>query len=658
VRRKVYLEDIPLDEARRRWWAALEAAGGVEPLEGETIALAAALGRVTAEPVWAKLSSPHYHGSAMDGAAVRAEDTLGASETNPVRLKLGSQATWVDTGDPLPPGTNAVVMIEHVQTVGEDEIELMAPVAPWHHVRAMGEDIVATELVVPGGKALTPVDLGAIAACGLTEVKVRRRPRVAVLPTGSELVEPGTSVRPGDIIDFNSLMLCSQLREWGAEPTRCPITPDDYELLESRVEEALETHDAVIVNAGSSAGSEDFTARVVEALGKLLVHGVAIRPGHPQILGVAKGKPILGIPGYPVSAVLNAELFVRPLVYKLLGTVAPRRPKMKAIVSRKVLSPMGEDEYLRVKLGRVGERVIATPLSRGAGVIMSLVRADGLVTIPRLSEGLHPGTEVEVELLRSPEEVNETIVAIGSHDLTLDLLSSRLSALRPGASLSSSNVGSLGGLIALQRGEAHLAGSHLLDEESGEYNLSYVRRMLPSRPVVLMTLVHRDQGLIVPKGNPKGISSLDDLLRDDVLFVNRQKGAGTRVLLDYKLREMGADPLQIKGYEREEFTHLTVAATVAGGAADVGLGILAAARALELDFVPLLKERYDLVIPREYYESDLMAPLLEIIRGPDFRPEVEALGGYDAGEMGRVVAEGSGPRCAGQPRRPGAGTGT
>jgi len=244
-----------------------------------------------------------------------------------------------------------------------------------------------------------------------------------------------------------------------------------------------------------------------------------------------------------------------------------------------------------------------------------------------------------VELLRSPEEVDQTIVAIGSHDLTLDLLSSRLSALRPGASLSSSNVGSLGGLIALQRGEAHLAGSHLLDEESGEYNLSYVRRMLRSRPVVVMTLVQREQGLIVPKGNPEGIASLEDLLRDDVLFVNRQKGAGTRVLLDYKLREMGADPLRIRGYEREEFTHLAVAATVAGEAADVGLGILAAARALELDFVPLLKERYDLIIPREFYDSDLLAPLLEIIRGPDFRREVEALGGYDASEMGRVVAE-------------------
>lgn len=639
MKRKFYLEDLPLEEARRRWEAALRSAGLVEPLASETVPLAEALGRVTAGPVWARLSSPHYHGAAMDGAAIRAEDTLGASETNPIRLRLGEQAAWVDTGDPLPPQANAVVMIEHIQTVGDDQIELMASVAPWQHVRAMGEDIVATELVLPGGKLLTPVDLGAIAACGLTEVAVRRRPKVAVLPTGSELVEPGTPVKPGDIIDFNSLVLCSQLREWGAEPTRFPITPDDFELLLGRVEQALASHDAVVVNAGSSAGSEDFTSNVVQSLGQLHVHGVAIRPGHPLILGVARGKPLIGVPGYPVSAVLTSELFVRPLVYRLLGAVAPQRPRLRAVVSRKVLSPMGEDEFVRVKLGRVGERVIATPLARGAGVIMSMVRADGLVTIPRLSEGLHPGSEVEVELLRPADEIMRTVVAIGSHDLTLDLLSSRLAALRPGSSLASSNVGSLGGLIALQRNEAHLAGSHLLDEETGEYNLSYVRRMVPERPLIVMTLVYRDQGLIVPRGNPKGISGLRDLARPDVLFVNRQRGAGTRVLLDFKLRELGLEASQIAGYEREEFTHLAVAATVAGGAADVGLGILSAARALELDFVPLLKERYDLVIPREFYEAELLAPLLEIIRGPGFRDEVAALGGYDVSEMGRVVAE-------------------
>jgi putative molybdopterin biosynthesis protein len=608
-------------------------------VDAEPVPVAEALGRVTAEAVWARLSSPHYHASAMDGVAVRAQDTLGASEASPVRLTLGRQATWVDTGDPLPPGADAVVMIEQVLRAGDDAIDLLAAVAPWQHVRPMGEDMVATELVLPAGRVLTPVDLGAIIACGHTEVAVRRRPRVAVLPTGSELIEPGSPVKPGDVIDFNSVILAGLLREWGAEPSRLAITSDDRELLQARVAEALATHDVVVVNAGSSAGSEDYTAAVVEALGTLLVHGVALRPGHPLILGVAREKPIIGLPGYPVSTVLTAELFLRPLVYRLLGTMPPERPRVKARLSRKVLSPMGEDEFLRVKLGQVGDRLVATPLARGAGVIMSLVRADGLVTIPRLSEGVHAGEEVEVELLRSPEAIARTIVAIGSHDLTLDLLSGRLAAERPGASLSSSNVGSLGGLIALARGEAHLAGTHLLDEASGEYNLAYVRRHLAGHPVVVVTLVHRDQGLIVPPGNPRGITRLADLLRPGLRFVNRQRGAGTRVLLDYELRKLGADPARIPGYEREEYTHLAVAAAVQSGAADVGLGILAAARALGVDFVPLLRERYDLVIPRPFYESDLLAPLLRVIRGPALRAEVEALGGYATSAMGEVVAE-------------------
>lgn len=638
VPRKVYLEDIPLDEASRRFEAALAAADGLGPIGPERVPVAEALGRVTAAPVWASISSPHYHGAAMDGAAVRAENALGASEASPVRLRLGAQAFWVDTGDPLPPDTNAVIMLEHIQSFGE-QIEIMAPVAPWQHVRSMGEDIVATELVLPEGKMLGPVDLGAAAACGCTHVEVRRRPRVAIMPTGTELVEPGPDVKPGQIIEFNSLMLASQISEWGGAPCRLPVTPDDYPLLKQRIETALGEHDVVVVNAGSSAGSEDFTARIVAELGDLLVHGVAVRPGHPVILGVARGKPILGIPGYPVSAVLTSELFVRPLLFRLLGSAPPERPRMQATITRKVLSPMGEDEYLRVKLGKVGNRVTATPLQRGAGVIMSLVRADGITLIPRFSEGLHAGTEITVELLRGPEEIERTIVAIGSHDLTLDLLSSELSKRHRGLTLSSSNVGSLGGLIALQRGEAHLSGSHLLDEESGEYNVTYVRRYLAGRPILLVNLAYREQGLIVPRGNPKRIGGLEDLLRPDVQFVNRQKGAGTRVLLDYRLKQMGVDPLQINGYTREEFTHLMVAASVAGGTADTGLGILAAARALRLDFVPLLKERYDLVVPREHYESELLRPLLEIVRGPDFRRQVEALGGYDTSQMGEVVGE-------------------
>jgi putative molybdopterin biosynthesis protein len=271
---------------------------------------------------------------------------------------------------------------------------------------------------------------------------------------------------------------------------------------------------------------------------------------------------------------------------------------------------------------------------------MSLVNADGIVTIPRFSEGHHAGEAVTVELLRSPGSIDRTIVAIGSHDLTLDLLADQLRRTRPELTLSSAHVGSLSGLLALQRGEAHLAGSHLLDEETGEYNLDYIRRLLTPHGVeaVVLRFVNRQQGLIVPKDNPKDIHTLADLLRDDVVFINRQRGAGTRVLLDYQLKRQGLNPREIEGYDRQEYTHLAVAAAVQSGAAECGLGILGAARALDLDFIPLFNERYDLIIPRQHYEGDLLAPLLEIIRTPAFAASVEALGGYEAAGMGEEYA--------------------
>ena len=504
--------------------------------------------------------------------------------------------------------------------------------------------MVATQLVLPAGHKLRPVDLGAIAGCGHSTVRVAKRPRVAILPTGTELVPVGQPVRPGDIIEYNSLVLAAQVISWGGQADRFPITPDVFEQIRDRVAEAARDHDLVLLNAGSSAGSEDFSARVVSSLGELLVHGVAVRPGHPVILGMIHSPcdgdpqrkvPVIGVPGYPVSAALTAEIFVQPLLARWLGLPEQEDETVVAQLTRKVTSPAGDVDYLRVAVGQVGDKLLAAPLSRGSGVITSLVRADGIAILPAGVQGLPAGAPVEVHLYRSRADLKRTIFAIGSHDITLDLMAQRLAV--HGRRLASANVGSQGGLVALRRGEAHLAGSHLLDPESGEYNLTYIRQYLPDTPVRVVSLVGREQGLLVPRGNPKGIRSIEDLVRPDVTFVNRQRGAGTRVLLDYHLGLLGMDPRQVRGYEREEYTHLAVAAAVSSGRADTGLGIAAAAQALDLDFVPLFQERYDLVIPVEYYSSDLLAPLLELLHDPEFREAVAALPGYDVSQMGNVV---------------------
>ena len=637
--RDVYLYDVPLATARERLAKALAELPGWPPRRTLRLPLDKALGHVTAAPVWAALSSPHFPAAAMDGVAVAAASTVGAAETSPRRLELDSEAIWIDTGDAMPPDTDAVIMIEDIHDRGDGSIEIIAAAAPWQYVRPMGEDIVASELVLPQGRRLEPRDLGALAAAGHAEVDVVAPPRVAVIPTGSELVPVGSNPRPGELIEFNGLMLGALAETWGAESLRGDIVSDDFQAIRDATESALESADIVVINAGSSAGREDYSARVIADLGRVFVHGVAVRPGHPVVLGVARGNPVLGIPGYPVSAALTFELFVRPLIEECLGRPAPQRRTVKAVTPRQLVSHAGDDEFIRVRVGRVGGRIVAAPLERAAGVIMSLVRADGLITVPRFSEGIAAGSEVQVELLGEAEAIEHTAVAIGSHDPALDLLASELSRRSPPMRLASTNAGSYGGLVALRRGEAHLAGCHLLDPATGVYNESDVRRVLPGRAITLIQFAQREQGLILPKGNPKALRTLHDLTRPDVRFVNRQRGAGTRMLLDHLLAGEGIDASAIEGYDREQYTHLAVAADVDSGMADAALGIRAAARALGTDFIPIGMERYDLVVPNEHLDYPPVAALLDILRDPAFARAVFAMGGYDTTQMGEAMAE-------------------
>jgi len=643
MQRDIYLETTPLKEAISVWLNRLNSEDLLKPTEAEIIDVRHSYKRVTAEAIIARISSPFFHSSAMDGYAVRFKDTFGASEKNPIRLKIGEDAFYVDTGDPLPEGCNAVVMIEDINYLKTDKgefIEIIHSAAPWQHVRVIGEDIVATELIVPENHVIRAIDIGAILSGGHINIKVRRMPKVLIIPTGSEIVEPESKLEKGNIIEFNSRIFENLLLEWGAKPIRYSIVPDDLNELKRVVMENVDKVDLIVINAGSSAGSEDFTPQVVKEVGELILHGVSIKPGGPVLLGIVKGKPVVGIPGYPVSAYITFDLFVKPLIFKWLGMEEKKKEVLKAKMSRQVASVLGKEEFLRVKVGKVGDNFIATPISRGAGVLMSLVRADGFVRIPAMSEGLGSGAQVDVELLRTKEEIENTIVCIGSHDNTLDLLANMLKIKNPKYSLSSAHVGSMGGLIAIKRGEAHIAGTHLLDEETGEYNVPFIKKILPGISLFLINLVYREQGLVVLKGNPKNIKGFEDLTRDDVTFVNRQGGSGTRLLTDKCLRELGIQTNVIKGYEREEYTHMGVASAVLTGVADTGLAILSAANALGLDFIPVARERYDLIIPKTFYDTEMIKEVLYIItEDKKFKESVVKLGGYDVSDMGKIIYE-------------------
>ena len=657
----IYLSDIPFEEAWLRFEESLNSENLWNVLEEEEIALDEnALGRVLSSPIWANISSPHYHASAMDGFAVKSSETIGALPTSPITLSCSkpeqqNKAEYIDTGDPLPAWADAVIPIENVESSDDTnqpagnirhpyEIRIRSAVTPWTHIRPIGEDMIATELVLPSGQILRPADIGGIAASGHSTVKVARKPRVAIIPTGSELVSVGKKPKTGEIIEYNSLVLASQVKLWGGEAQRYPITKDDFQVIKKCVLDAAENNDLILLNAGSSAGSEDFSAKVIQSLGEILVHGIAIRPGHPVILGMVERRglkkqrvPIIGVPGFPVSTAMTGELFVEPLIARWTGRVENQFQIINATITRKVTSTAGDDDYMRVAVGRVGDKVLAAPLSRGSGVISSLINADGIVVIPSGSQGLSAGSNVRVRMYRSENEIDKTIFAIGSHDVILDLIAQFLS--RKERRLASTNVGSLAGLIALRNNQAHVAGAHLLDPKTGEYNLSYVKEYLSGIPVYITNLVWRQQGLYVCNGNPKKIQQLEDIANEGVTFVNRQRGAGTRVLLDYKLEVNGISTDKIFGYNHEEYTHLSVAAAVKSGRADCGLGIAAAASALGLDFIPLFNERYDLIIPAKFYNDNLLMPLLNLLSNQRFLKAVGALPGYNVEEMGKRIAE-------------------
>lgn len=624
-KRNLYLNTTPVEEAVDIYMAGLQ--GHIKP-QTEEIGIAESLGRVTAKAVYAKCCSPLFNAAAMDGIAVRAAVTKGASEAQPVLLEEGKDYIEVDTGDPVHLPYDAVIMAEDLMAVDKEHVKIISPVPVWQHVRPIGEDIVEGEMLVPSGHVLRPVDMGAIIAGGNHSAEVFKKPAVAIIPTGTEIVQSGDQISDGSIIDSNSYMFSGMVSENGGVPKVYPIVEDDYDKIKASVMDALAENDIVIVNAGSSAGREDYTVHILRELGEVVIHGVAIKPGKPVILAIVDGKPVIGLPGYPVSAYIDFENFVTPVMDMFSGQSRAKRNVVKATLSKRLVSSLKHKEYVRVRVGKVEDKFVATPLARGAGAAMSLVKADGFCIVPQDSEGFEAGETVEIELYKPIDELQNTLVSIGSHDLILDVIADKIN-------LSSTHVGSMGGLIALKRGETIIAPTHLLDMETGEYNVSYIKKLFPDKKMALIKGVNRIQGIMVKQGNPLAIKGVEDLV--NCRYVNRQKGAGTRVLLDYKLKLAGIDPSSIDGYDKEATTHMAVAALVAREDIDAGMGIESAARAMGLDFVVVGPEEYDFAIEAKNLEMPEVQAFIEVLKSQAFHERLKEMGGYGWDNAGKVI---------------------
>ncbi len=621
-----YLTNVPLDEAVAEYITVLKAQG-MEP-KAEEVPVAAACGRITAEAVYAHICAPHYNASAMDGIALMAAVTFGATETTPVRLKE-TDFIQVDTGDPMPENTDAVVMIEDVVRDGDDVL-LYSAAVPWQHVRQIGEDVCAGDMILPSYTEITPASLGAMLAGGVLTVKVIKAPVVGIIPTGDEIVSPCTDPKPGDIIEFNSTIFSGILSNWGAVPKTYPIVKDIKEDIIDTMRQAVSECDAVIINAGSSAGRDDYSSLAVKTVGELLYHGIAIKPGKPAILGYANEKPILGVPGYPVSGIIVLEQIMKPVIEVMTGRNLHNQEQVKATITRIMTSPLKYREFVRVRLG-VSENgdYTAVPLSRGAGVVTSFVKADGIIDVPQDCEGYEPGDKVTVSLLRPKSDLARTLTIIGSHDPIIDEITDIMKCEQPDTVVSSSHVGSMGAIMAIKRGEAQMGAIHLLDEATGEYNNSYIAKHFPHGGVKLVKGVKRVQGIMVAKGNPKNIKSFEDMARDDISYVNRQKGSGTRILCDFLIKDKGMDASKIYGYEREEFTHTAVAAQIATGTGDAGLGIYSAAKTYDLDFIPICNEEYDFLIAESALGSERIKRFIDALYSDELKTRLQNLGGYE-----------------------------
>jgi len=628
-----YLNTTELVKAQRMFFEFIS--NSCKALGCEEIDVINASGRVLSEAVYANISAPHFYASAMDGIALKSKDGYYATETTPVAL---TDYEIVDTGDKIDLKYDCVVMIEDIIN-DNGVLKITSPPAPWQHIRQIGEDICAGEMAFPSYTVLNPASLGVLISAGIEKVKVLKQINIGIIPTGDEIVKPKKNPAQGELLEFNSVIFSSMLAQYSAKSIIYDIAADDLNIIKNALIKASKECDFIILIAGSSKGRGDYAYEAIAQTGQVLLHGVSIRPGKPVILGSTVSVPVVGVPGYPVSGIIVVEKFVIPAIEKM-SRIENRIKKdsITAILSRKIISPLKYEEFVRCKVANIGGRYIATPLGSGASIVSSFAKSDGIIIIGQNEEGKEAGNTVEVELNRHKTYVDNCISVTGSHDPLIDEISDILEIMNCGIHLSSSHVGSMGGIMAIKRKETHAAGIHLLDELTGEYNITYVKKYFPQHNVKLIRGVGRTQGIMVQKGNPQNIKNINDLNNGNIRYVNRQKGAGTRILLDYLLKKNYIDTALIYGYEREEMTHLSVAAQIQAGSADAGLGIYSAAKAFELDFIPVYEEEYDILISDDFYNSEKYNKFIAVLKSEEFAWRLKKLGGYSIKEnIGEVL---------------------
>ena len=609
------------------------------PLPARPVPLEQASGEVLAEEVVGARNVPHYPAAAVDGYALASEDTAQASPARPVLLSR-DRFCWVNTGGAVPPSCDAVVMVEDTSE-GPDGLVVVRATPRGQNVRPVGEDVLAGQVLARPGDPVTPALQALLLCAGVREIPALPKPRVLFIPTGDEILSveewfrSGATPPPGTVVESNSTLLRGLFRGWGMDLHVHPLVPDDPVQIRQALDEGAESYDVVLLGAGSAKGKRDHSASVLREGGGLLFRWLLMKPGRPAMGGAWKGKPVLVLPGFPMSTAVVAWGLVHPFLEHLASSPVPSGEELCSSLGCgepqecRLLVPLssaqGMEDWVRLKCARIRDQVVAWPLSTGASSLFALAECDALGVLPRETLELPKGSPLSFYPLKRMG-LDRTALFQGSDDPAFQRLASRV-RLR-GAQVAIRTVGSLGGLAALARGEAHLAACHLLDPQTGIYNDSFLAQFDPQGQWWRRRLYYREQGLIVPSGNPLGLRTIRDLAARGIRLANRQPGAGTRVLLDHLLGREGIPPAGLEGYDIQCVSHMEAANRVASGQADVTLGIRAAAEALGLDFIPLAVEPFEIVGPREFEGHPALEVLMACLEDPAWRLQIEALGGY------------------------------